>query len=712
MPPRVRIPFRQLIKALSVEEATALAGEGAHIFRQKGRIVGAPEGVRLSALRRRLDATAEAGKRGQSWYSDARAATREMAGGDPKKERVLAAGQSIYSPQTPPSDALGYTLAQMNRSIAEGPQSASEYVYRFGRQAKEFKPILETGDVNGHLGPKRQPYYQGVNPQAEGKNPFGVHDLWMAREYGYPTDTIGTAQHDFMTGESLLANKRGREKGFITHPDPGVEPWQAASWTGARDRVLRKKGRLPGSMSKDADPAAGVKEAMDRFTLNETAEVIPPRSNEHLKGAVDLPADQRAKLSELLSGSPQRTDPFYEALGMAQRPQQDGLGQFAEELVPETAAPNTRRPLRNRAGDQLPFLGSPEREAYDAAYRKNAEEMRIRGTGNTLSEAELPMESVNPSHDVSGNEARTKLYERGFREGAPPNRVLAYEDPAGSGKFSLLDGNRRREAALRAGKRQLPALVEHKAGEAFRQPKRVDYNPNRTSRPMVSYAKGSTENPRLADPESALVRGVNTLRSATDAQAAGAYHVVKLVSKPSAQNAARVTFPQGVMDARELYQLAEGAGLSLIDTGAGTFTLTGDFGAMRAAEFKRRAEPILRLAEEGGGKVALGKYVGEYNELPVYGEGRVTSKVLQDIPEGSPMEAKLDSPRLRAQYLSRNATEKQAARTFSLGPPRADVQKFRALLAKGGVKGLREYVKKYGTAGLPALLAGVKQDSE
>ena len=707
--PKVRIPFRQLIQALGVEEATALAEQGAHIFRQKGRVVGAPEGVRLSALRRKLDAGAEMGARGQSWYSDARDATREMAGGDPKMERVLAAGQSIYSPRTPPADALGYTLAQVNRSAAEGPEAASNYTYRFGRQAKEFAPIIKEGDVGNNLGPKRQPYYQGVNPQSEGKNPFGVHDSWMAREYGYTQDAIGPAQHDFMTGESLLANKRAREAGVITHPDPGVEPWQAASWTGARERVLRKKGRLPGGVA-NAKPEGGVKEALDRFTANETWEVIPPRSNEHLAGAVDLPREKREALTTLLAGDPQRTDPYYEALGMAQRPQQAGLGQFSEPLKPDAAEPNTRRPMRNRAGDSIPYLGSPERAPYEESYRRNVEGMRAH-PGVAFSEAELPLERVNPSHEVTSNPERTALYERGYREGAPPQRVLSYEDPPGSGRFSILDGNRRREAALRAGRKGIPAIVEHPAGEDFKAPPATDYNPNRTSRPMVSYAKGSTENPRLADPESQLLQGVNTLRSAVDAQAAGAYHVVKPTAKPSAQNAARVRFPRG-LDSQEMYGAAEQVGLNLIDTGDGTFTVTGDFGSMPAARFKKAFEGLMSFIQARGGEVQLGKYIGQYNEMPAYGGGKVTEKLLTDIPEGSRMEGLLDTPRLRREYLVRNEAEKQAAKTYGLGPPRKDVQKLRALLAKGGVKAVREHVKKYGGAELPALLAaaGVGDD--
>lgn len=793
------IPWRRL----TYDEARELALRGEHLVEKSGQLVGAPRGVgeaELPALRARLDEAASAGRSGADWYKQARAANTEMSGGDPRVARELAAGQAVYSNQATPSEALGWTLAQRNRGLLEGTEAAGDRNYHYGFQAKQYRGALE-GDPEEALGPKTGPYFRHMDPTDESANEVGVNDNWMGRLYGYAgkrdSGGFSESEHSFMHGENTLARDRADVAGiFPEGTDPGVGPWQAAAWVGQRARMLREKYPDMPEAELMERAKSSVPDAMEKHTLFETTEQVPPRGNEHLAGAVDLPLEQRDELTQMLRASkPGEPDPYYRALDMAQRPTTEGLGQFTEQVedkgplrfqpafrrtdtgevapvvgfhdmtqVPDSwvdamddagngvdqgfvdqhgryytrqqaasavreaeaaqaaAELPSRRPMRNKVGESIPYLGSQERAAYEQQYLKNVK--GLRGEDLSYVEDELPLDRLEQSHGEPIDKLRTQLYTRGYREGAPPNRILVVPNPDGS--YKVLDGNRRVIAARAAGLDRIPALVERKlkpeglTSERLTtrethggQPQqRTDYNPNQTMRPMVSYEAGTTNAPRLDEPSREMVGGVNTLRSAVDAQAAGAYHTVKFTTRPALQNAARVAFPEPLD--RELtsllYERAQADGLNLIDTGGGSFTLTGDFGQMKAGEFLKKARPLLSELEQNGARTRLGTYIGQYNELPQYGEGRVTEKILADV---SPRVGKaLNTPELRAHYLAKNKAEAEAAGRFGLGAPRQDVQRLRVLLAKGGVEHLRKHVAKYGTVGLPGVALALRGQEE
>lgn len=701
--------------SMTLEEARAAALRGDHLSRTSaGRLVGAPAsvntGAELGAMRRGIDDAVAKGSFNAGWYQDAAGATEAMSGGSATRAHELAVGQGIMSPRRTPADALNLTLRQRNARVLRGPDEPLVGITK--SQREKYDAVLRGEDVE--LGPKVDAYDQKFNPaRAQEARVRGVNDSWMMRLFGYEKlgDTVagaGTAQHSFMTGENLRAADRAAKKGLLPPGvEPGVDTVQAASWATPRLAALRAKspGRSEAELRRRAE--GRVSDAMKKHTYNETTEVAPSLASEHLKGFVDLPLEQKQAASEKLlgrrAGDP---DPYWEALDMPQRPTADGIGQFTEE-VPAPPARVTR-PLRSRDGDVIPGLGTPEREAYEASYLRNVE--AARGTkGRTFEPTELPIDSFIGGHSVpdASNPSRTRLYERGYREGTPPQRVLAYEDPPGSGRYSLLDGNRRLGAARAAGLRSIPALVERDGVQAAAKPaaptvKRTYSNPNRTAKPMVSYAPGGEA--ALGAPEAEAVKAVSTLRSATDVQAAGAGHAVKQSWSPASQNAATVSFPRQLTaeETSQLYARAEAAGLNLVDTGGGTFTFVGDFGGMKAARFRKAFAPLEAQLQGAGADILKGEWVGTYNELPAFGEGRVTRKVLEDVKP--PIATRLDqSMALRSDWLRRNAVEKEVAQEHGLGKPRADVQKLRSILSKGGVKGLREYVLKHGYKGLPAL---------
>lgn len=644
------IPWRKLTYA----EARELALRGEHLVEREGQLVGAPRGVghaQLPELRGRLDEAAREGAAGHDWYAQARGANTEMSGGNPETARELAAGQAVYSNQATPSEALGWTLGQRNRSLLEGPEEAAKKNYHYGFQAKQYGDVLRGEDPETALGLKTGPYFRHMDPTDPGAETVGVNDSWMGRLYGYGREKGGfsESEHSFMHGENVQAAERMRQAGLLPEGE-GVGEFQAAAWVGQRARMLRAKYPAMPEAEVMQRATASVPDAMDKFTAYETTEQVPPRANEHMAGAVDLPMAQREELTrELRASAPGESDPYYRALGMAQRPSAEGLGQFSETVEPLRFTPGFRRVKSGKLYETPGF------------------------------------------HDVGRLPVRDYL-PREWDEGFIDQH----------GKFYT-----RHEATLAGqggGRSEWAAPV----GEPET---RTDYNPNQTMRPMVSYQGGRDfeRAPQLDQPSAEMLRGVNTLRTAVDAQAAGAYHTVKFSGVPALQNAARIAFPEALPKEMTalLYEQAQEHGLSLIDTGAGSFTLTGDFGQMPAAKFRKAAAPLLAQLEENGARVRLGKYVGAYNEMPTYGEGRVTRKVLEDVTPR--VGQKLDTAELRAHYLAKNKAETGLAERLDLGAPRADVQKLRRLLAKGGVEGLRKYVKGKDIAklGLPGLAAGV-----
>jgi hypothetical protein len=646
-------------RQLSLAEARARALTEAHLVaREGGQLVGAPRGVTMRKLKRevrpRLDAAAQEGAFGASWYEDARRANTGMSGGDPRLATELAAGQAIYSPQATPPNALNWTLAQKNRSILEGPEAAGRSRYRTGVQARQYQGVLEGKDPEVALGPKTGPYFRQMDPSDKGASVVGVNDSWMGRLYGHKPGRSGfsESEHNFMTGENILARGRADAAGFLPEGTPeGVGPWQAAAWTGAKLRAL--KARKPGASAADLQrqAQASVPDAARGFAVHETTEKIPSRASGHMAGAADLPLEQKRTLTRGLSTEGE-ADPYYQALGMPQQARTEGLGQFTETLPP----------LKMRAA----FRDAKTGKSYvPTAGFHNMDELPDR----------LQQDLTRIEEGFVDNEG--KWYTR--KEAADAMREAGQQVKMYPMRSEYLPEG---ESAART---------------------RTDYNPNVSAHPMSSYAPGQ-ETPAMNAPEEEMVRGVNTLRSAADVQAAGAYHMVKPSASPQLQTAARVTFPGGQLDPEFtalLYDRVNQAGLSLIDTGGGAFTITGDFGAMPAAKFRQTFAKLAPEFQGNGADVQLGSYVGHYNELPAYGEGRVTERVLENV---SPrVGEKLNTPGLRRAWRGQNAAETRMAEELGLGAPRADVQKFRSILGRGGVERLREHVKKYGKAGLPAV---------
>jgi hypothetical protein len=235
-----------------------------------------------------------------------------------------------------------------------------------------------------------------------------------------------------------------------------------------------------------------------------------------------------------------------------------------------------------------------------------------------------------------------------------------------------------------------------------------DFNPNVTAKPVVSYTKGKPTAGGMNAPDERMISDTNKLRTVLDAQDSGAYHGVR--QSGGGQNAASVRFPQPLDEAatRNLYKQAETAGLNLIDTGGGTFTLTGDFGGMAAKDFTKRLgamqEPL------AGARATKGRFLSGHEGQGVWsppwgaeGSGAVTEDLLKQLHPNTM--TKIDaSPELRALIGKRAQTDATMSGELGVGQPRADIQRLRGMISEEGLAGLQAYVAKHGSKGLPALI--------
>jgi hypothetical protein len=235
-----------------------------------------------------------------------------------------------------------------------------------------------------------------------------------------------------------------------------------------------------------------------------------------------------------------------------------------------------------------------------------------------------------------------------------------------------------------------------------------DMNPNFTAKPVVSYTKGNASKGGMNVPDERMMQDVNRLRTVLDAQDSGGYHALR--QSGGGKNAATVRFPQPLDEAgtRNLYKQAEAAGLNLIDTGGGTFTVTGDFGGMAARDFTKRMgamqEPL------AGARATPARFLpgheGQGLWSPQWGEegaGAVTKDLLEGLHPNTI--AKIDaSPELREIIAGRAPVFEKAAQRAGIEPPRGDLQRLRQALGAEGIQALMDRVAKDGYKGLPAIV--------
>lgn len=247
----------------------------------------------------------------------------------------------------------------------------------------------------------------------------------------------------------------------------------------------------------------------------------------------------------------------------------------------------------------------------------------------------------------------------------------------------------------------------------------VEHNPGYTARPLAELLPSSlmtkTGKPQrggmmIGDASRAALDDVEFIRSALNAQEAGAWNKFTPANssmKAFEKTGARITgSPEELAAAKAAL---EGKNLDVINVGD----------ALHATQFPPYIGPATpasiiqkRMTQGLENKpvtMQRGRMETGYQEVPwgAPGSGQVTEELVQRL-EGSPLYnlgQRLDSSRVPQVLMQQNAIDQQTAQLLGL-PERTDLYKLRGLLADPnvGFKGLGDYVRRYGSAGLPAVL--------
>lgn len=680
-----------------------------------GQYVGAPRGVntprKLAKMREGVDADVAKGAFGADWYERARAAIQEMAGSDPAKADRLSKMLALYSPVTPPDANMGMALKQINDYILKGDQSTAKPYMPY--QAVKGRDIMRGEDP--YLGEKVGVYQDHINPnKAEASKVRGVNDIWMGRSYDYPgvdgrpfERGFSDSEHSFLTGENLRAAMRAKEAGILPEGvDPNVGTVQAAGWVGNRYQQLldENSGKIQKLIDKGKyeDLADFDKElqrrasssydgrTLDKYTGNETFELVPGRKTDHLDRAPDLPLGKRQELSKALDWAPPgQPDPLYKALGMPQRPTTEGLGSFTSEVDRPTLEPAVQDPRTGKV------LTGPSHAVTRMNFAMDPDFQGDVGDYGKLLDGYLK----NPERKfINRSEAGDVFRSAG---GTPSTFATQLSDPRFQGQLAsedLMDFNPKVKVNV------------------------TDENPNRTAHPMVGYAKGA----QGYDPATqSILKQVNAFRSVMDAQDAGAFSGVA-TGTGNAGNAARVTFkkPPSVKNTQRLYKDAAAAGLDLIDHGGGRFEFTKFKGPDEPPMTKQEFSAAFKSFEpklQGVADILRGGHVGDYQPVPwgERGSGVTTDWLMNNVEPrigdaltnpGSPSTAEVREALLRKNL---GETTFKEENPFDVSAPRNDLQSLRGLIAQHGLEGVRAMVEQAGGGikgaaklGLPAAAVG------
>lgn len=236
----------------------------------------------------------------------------------------------------------------------------------------------------------------------------------------------------------------------------------------------------------------------------------------------------------------------------------------------------------------------------------------------------------------------------------------------------------------------------------------VEVNPGRTARPLVELDNAPTGGPQLGAASREALDDVAFTRSVVNAQEAGAWNKftpANKSAKTSEKTGSRITG-----DADELSSIKsvlEENGLDVINVGdalhVGNFA--GDL------DGKTIQKLVTESVSKSGAKVRAqpGRFESGYQEVPwgAEGSGQVTEELAKRIDQSEVQNfgQRLDTGDL-PNILSEQNKIDQAFSEANNMPLRQDLLKLRGLLADPnvGFRGISDYIKKYGSRGLPAFV--------
>lgn len=619
------------LRRMSAEDAAVAARLEPHLIRRPdGSYIAAPDWIRtpedLARMRAELDEMIAEGIPYRGWYQRSRDFTREIAGGDPTRERHISQGLGLFSPQASPDTNLNFQAQALNAYERGDPRAlvrtgAQAARYNEARAAMESDPATRIGRVvrgeqdavgighnsrffpeedtriddvpNMRLGRKTGVYAQQIDPSAP-YAPTGTNDTWMARAFGY-------------------RNPDGSEGAFSGSITPSMHTFMDYETVLAVDRANR--ARLGGDNPLSA------------ANIQELAWVV--------KGARDMAA--RLGIS------------YEEAVRRMNRTYPDYAGNYSASL-PHEQVPGQMTGILPRMLENTPEGGALRRAFTDRATWRTA-------TGNDALAQDLGL----------------------------MNRYMSRE----------------------------PGIYRNSRGE-------IEYNPVDVSTviaPNVPIGAGM----RGVEPETGrTLSGMQAVRGLLDAQEGTPWSYIQAagtdnVGRGRGQHSSlRVegNAPLTREQAAALAAIADREGLVMSNARYGANLLDfGDTQNRQAAQRMARVAPEIQQAIPGA-RVTRGRSDGDYVDLGgerrLYaaenaGRGMATQeamRVINEMPPGA-LERLLDSPSAR----QKAAQNLQRLREFGGLGDRPDYEAMLRVVATSGLRGLREHIRRYGPAGLPAVLA-------
>lgn len=300
---------------------------------KKGNLVGVPPAVAqaddpskaLTAHHRKMRQSARDGEQYRFWYELSQEAMVKAGRGDADAQRTLGGLLATFSQNTrvPPNardafraayqDAYGMTIkgGRFPNMTAEANRIAAGEDPLVVLQSKSLGPNSKRMNFYMNL-------YDHVEPSLRGAVTV---DLWMARQYGYPNDTLTAKQVEFIQND---VRRIARELGW----EP--KQVQAAMWVQSLSKATGRPLREAG-----ADFGAEAERMMGQIS----SETAPSVSGGHLPEYHAAPLEQQIEFHELSSQAfldDAGNDMLAAEYGLAHFRDVDGVGLWEGATNPGT----------------------------------------------------------------------------------------------------------------------------------------------------------------------------------------------------------------------------------------------------------------------------------------------------------------------------------------------------------------------------------------
>jgi hypothetical protein len=266
-------PERRFAAAGFMPEVPELRGQGADIEgarREKlgGRIVGAPPHIRtardLLRLKDHLKGLMREGEAFRYWYKEGASEMWKAAGEDPQRFEQLIANIAVTSPQNTVYPNAGMAV----RALAQ--QEAGGRRITIGKTGAMSERLAAVARGERWKGVKTNQFYRDhmaeIDPRLAG-DLGSTMDMWMARAFGYPSDTFTEPQSKWAQG---VMRDITQEEGWEKPKEAQAAIWSAIKgrWEAVWPDILRQAQARGDWIQKTKESGVKYNDFKDTETAN------------------------------------------------------------------------------------------------------------------------------------------------------------------------------------------------------------------------------------------------------------------------------------------------------------------------------------------------------------------------------------------------------------------------------------------------------------